>query len=295
MCFWTGVICQHLRCKNVISESLLVFRVDATSGRVVQRVVQRDGGFRSKANSRDTHAARRTLRRRNARSRAGPNGDTWIAKWRDGGRQVQRGLGFVHCKRHPDGLTRAEAEVALGKLRERVAIERADERAADSKRAAEERRRPLAQVGEALITAKRAAGRKPSTMRPTPTGFGSTSSTTSARCPSARSAARTSVASRRRWSARASRQSPGRTHRTLHSLISSRSTRAGWSARTPSSASRSRRSPDRCRCPLPGDRGGGSAPACHAGRPVRAGRARDVPDHADDRNAPGRAVRAALA
>jgi hypothetical protein len=29
---------------------------------------------------------------------AGPNGDTWIAKWRDGGRQVQRGLGFVHSK-----------------------------------------------------------------------------------------------------------------------------------------------------------------------------------------------------
>ena len=57
--------------------------------------------------------------------RAGPNGDTWIAKWRDGGRQVQRGLGFVHSKKHPDGLTRAEAEAALGKLREQVAIERA--------------------------------------------------------------------------------------------------------------------------------------------------------------------------
>ena len=46
--------------------------------------------------------------------RAGPNGDTWIAKWRDGGRQVQRGRGFVHAKRHVDGLTRAEAEAALG-------------------------------------------------------------------------------------------------------------------------------------------------------------------------------------
>jgi hypothetical protein len=42
--------------------------------------------------------------------RAGPNGDTWIAKWRDGGRQVQRGLGFTHSKKHPDGLTRAEAD-----------------------------------------------------------------------------------------------------------------------------------------------------------------------------------------
>jgi hypothetical protein len=60
--------------------------------------------------------------------RGGPNGDTWIAKWRDGGRQVQRGLGFVHCKRHPDGLTHAEAEAAIGKLRGQVAIERAAER-----------------------------------------------------------------------------------------------------------------------------------------------------------------------
>ncbi len=96
--------------------------------------------------------------------RAGPKGDTWVAKWRDGGRQVQRGLGFVHSKQHPDGLTRAEAEVALGKLREQVAIERADERVAEAKRAAEERRRPLAQVGDALTAAKRAAGRKPSTI-----------------------------------------------------------------------------------------------------------------------------------
>ena len=96
--------------------------------------------------------------------RAGPNGDTWIAKWRDGGRQVQRGLGFVHSKRHPKGLTRAEAEAALGKLREQVAIERADERAAEDKRAAEEQGRTLAEVGKAVIAAKRAAGRKPSTI-----------------------------------------------------------------------------------------------------------------------------------
>ena len=96
--------------------------------------------------------------------RAGPNGDTWIAKWRDGGRQVQRGLGFVHSKKHPDGLTRAEAEAALGKLREQVAVDRAIEREAEAQRAVEERLRPLAQVGEALIAAKRAAGRKPSTI-----------------------------------------------------------------------------------------------------------------------------------
>jgi hypothetical protein len=96
--------------------------------------------------------------------RAGPKGDTWIAKWRDGGRQVQRGLGFVHSKPHPDGLTRAEAEAALGKLREQVAIERTEQ----PRRTRNWRRRsgagPLAQVGEALIAAKRAAGRKPSTI-----------------------------------------------------------------------------------------------------------------------------------
>jgi multidrug efflux pump subunit AcrA (membrane-fusion protein) len=80
--------------------------------------------------------------------RAGPNGDTWIAKWRDGGRQVQRGLGFVHSKKRPGGLTRAEAEAALGKLREQVGIERAAAREADAKRALEDRRRtrPLSDV-----------------------------------------------------------------------------------------------------------------------------------------------------
>jgi integrase len=96
--------------------------------------------------------------------RAGPKGDTWIAKWRDGGRQVQRGLGFVHSKSHPDGLTRAEAEAALVKLRDHVAVQRAAEREADAKRVAEEQLRSLAAVGQALIAAKRAAGRKPSTI-----------------------------------------------------------------------------------------------------------------------------------
>jgi integrase len=96
--------------------------------------------------------------------RAGPNGETWIAKWRDGGRQVQRGLGFVHSKKHPGGLTRAEAEAALAKLRQQVAVASASERRAGAERAAEEKRRTVAQVGEALIAAKRAAGRKPSTI-----------------------------------------------------------------------------------------------------------------------------------
>jgi integrase len=96
--------------------------------------------------------------------RAGPNGDTWIAKWRDGGRQVQRGLGFVHSKRHADGLTRAEADAAMSKLRQQVAVERAEHEQATARRAVERQRRTFAEVGEALIAAKRAAGRKPSTI-----------------------------------------------------------------------------------------------------------------------------------
>jgi hypothetical protein len=38
----------------------------------------------------------------------------------------------VHSKKHPGGLTRAEADAALGKLREQVAIERAAEREAEA-------------------------------------------------------------------------------------------------------------------------------------------------------------------
>ncbi|HTR68744.1 MAG TPA: phage integrase N-terminal SAM-like domain-containing protein [Mycobacteriales bacterium] len=63
------------------------------------------------------------------------------------------------------------AEPGLGRgrsgdrrAREQVAIERAAELEADAKRALEDRRRTLGQVGEALIAAKRAAGRKPSTI-----------------------------------------------------------------------------------------------------------------------------------
>jgi hypothetical protein len=95
---------------------------------------------------------------------AGARGETWIAKWRDGGRQVQRALGPVRSKARPDGLTRAEAEAAFDRMRARVGVERLAERDAEARRAAEERRRSLQQVGEALIAAKRAAGRKPSTL-----------------------------------------------------------------------------------------------------------------------------------
>ncbi len=94
----------------------------------------------------------------------GARGETWIAKWRDGGRQVQRRLGPVRSKAQPDGLTRAEAEAAFDRMRAQVAVERASEREVEAKRAAEARRRNLEQVGQALIAAKRAAGRKPATL-----------------------------------------------------------------------------------------------------------------------------------
>src|ERR1017187_10587034 len=81
--------------------------------------------------------------------RGGANGDTWIAKWRDGGRQVQRGLGFVHSKRHPDGLTRAEAEGTFRELRERVARERVENKQAAAENTAAGRR-TLSDVGEAI-------------------------------------------------------------------------------------------------------------------------------------------------
>ncbi len=229
--------------------------------------------------------------------RAGPNDDTWIAEWRDGGRQVQRGLGFVHSKQHPDGLTRAKAEVALGKLREQVAIERAAERAAEAKHAAEERRRPLAQVGEALIAAKRAAGRKPSTIEaysywlrihiidffgPTPVGEITREDVRGF----AAALERKGLAPKSRANALG----------TLHSLIEFAIDEGWMLGENPvKRVEKPALADDRPRRPLPRDRGGRDAAARGAGRPARPGRARHVPDRGDDRHAPGRAVRAALA
>ncbi|MGH2871175.1 MAG: tyrosine-type recombinase/integrase [Solirubrobacteraceae bacterium] len=52
----------------------------------------------------------------------------------------------------------------MARLREQVAVERVEEEKQIAARVAEEQRRSPAQVGEALIAAKRAAGRKPSTL-----------------------------------------------------------------------------------------------------------------------------------
>lgn len=88
------------------------------------KVVQLRGSIRAVVSGSDEKRSavgrtQRSVRQGTLIRRAGPKGDMWIAKWRDGGRQVQRGLGFVHSKRHPAGLTRAAAEAAFGMRRSR--------------------------------------------------------------------------------------------------------------------------------------------------------------------------------
>lgn len=80
-------------------------------------------------------------------------GETWIGWWRIDGRAVMRTLGPKRSKAQPEGLTKPQAEVAFRQLREQAKAQ-----------PARANRKTLAQVGEALIRAKRAAGRKPSTL-----------------------------------------------------------------------------------------------------------------------------------
>ena len=230
--------------------------------------------------------------------RAGPKGDTWIAKWRDGGRQVQRGLGFVHSKQHPDGLTRAEAEAALAKLREQVAIERAEEREAEAKRAAEERRRPLAQVGEALIAAKRAAGRKPLDDR----GVLLLAANPHRRLlrPDAR---QRDHARGRAWLRRGARAQGPRAEvtskRARHPALADRvRDRRGLDGRREPGQARGEAGARRRPTPTSISSSTEEVEALLRGVPdddARPRRARDVSDGRDDRNAPGRAAGAALA
>ena len=65
----------------------------------------------------------------------------------------QRAVGPKRSKAQPKGLTPAQAEVAFRQLREQAQA-----------RPARPHRRTVAEVGESLIRAKRAAGRKPSTL-----------------------------------------------------------------------------------------------------------------------------------
>ncbi len=80
-------------------------------------------------------------------------GETWIAKWRDDGKQIQKSLGPKRSKANPDGMTKPEAEAAFKKLR-------------GSTTASPQRpeRRTIQEVGAALVLAKRMEGRKPSTI-----------------------------------------------------------------------------------------------------------------------------------
>ncbi len=80
-------------------------------------------------------------------------GETWIGFWRQDGRGVMRTVGKKRSKVHPDGLTPAQAEAAFRKLREQTS--------ASPRRV---NRRTFAEVGAEMIRAKRAAGRKPSTI-----------------------------------------------------------------------------------------------------------------------------------
>jgi integrase len=82
-------------------------------------------------------------------------GELWIAKWRADGKQVQRSLGPKRSARfHPRGLTKPEAEAKLRALRDQTK---------EPGRASPERK-TLADVGEAIIRAKKDTGKKPSTI-----------------------------------------------------------------------------------------------------------------------------------
>jgi integrase len=80
-------------------------------------------------------------------------GETWIGQFRSGGRSTMRSLGPKRSKAQPEGLTKAQAEVAFRQAREQAtaSVPRAQ-------------RRTLAEVGAELIRAKRVAGRKPATL-----------------------------------------------------------------------------------------------------------------------------------
>lgn len=80
-------------------------------------------------------------------------GETWICFWRIDGRGVMRSLGPKRSKAQPEGLTQAQAEVAFRRLRDEAKV--TPERSA---------RRTVDDVGRDLIRAKRAAGRKRSTL-----------------------------------------------------------------------------------------------------------------------------------
>jgi len=79
--------------------------------------------------------------------------ETWYGKWRVGGQQVKRRLGPKRVVGTHDGLTQTQAEAELRRMMGEVGALRA-----------RGERVTLAQAGEALIAARRSAGRKRSTV-----------------------------------------------------------------------------------------------------------------------------------
>ncbi|MGH2908868.1 MAG: hypothetical protein ACRDK8_06185, partial [Solirubrobacteraceae bacterium] len=85
--------------------------------------------------------------------RADANGvETWYGKWRVGGSQVKRKLGPKRLRGTREGLTRTQAEAELRRVMGEVKAVRA-----------RGERRTIADAGQALIGARIAIGRKPST------------------------------------------------------------------------------------------------------------------------------------
>jgi integrase len=80
-------------------------------------------------------------------------GENWIAFWRVDGRGVMRSLGPKRSKVHPDGLTSDAAEREFNRLRDESKVN-----------PARTQRHAMRDVGDSLLVAMRAAGRRPATI-----------------------------------------------------------------------------------------------------------------------------------
>jgi integrase len=80
-------------------------------------------------------------------------GETWLGKWRIGGRSVMRSVGPKRSKAQPRGLTKPQAEARFRQMRDEATLspERPE-------------RRTLAEVGRELIRQKERQGRKRATI-----------------------------------------------------------------------------------------------------------------------------------
>ena len=78
-------------------------------------------------------------------------GETWIGSWRINSKPVMRTIGKKRSTVHPEGLSRPQAEAAFRKMR-------------DETQAPISERHTITDVGASMMRAKRAAGRKPTTI-----------------------------------------------------------------------------------------------------------------------------------